>query len=284
MLNTIFYISDNYIDFSNNISEESDSGIILSYLITTSNQKKIEETYQFFSEKNIRKFSLTLIIDTPLDNYFLYYLVSFFFLPGYLKINSHVSINFIYKKDKLLNTGQNDLMEISARQGIKNLQINVLAFEYLSTPTKAQLNTSLLFSNIDNFKLVYTNTLQSSTFYDNTFYINHKAIELEKLHSIITNANDFIKINNRSLYDVALKSQILSLENSKLKLKQISLINELENYKTHITVLKSVHEATELQLYYDKEYEVLPIWYKRFGHILKFIMGKRNFKSLFNNK
>lgn len=33
--------------------------------------------------------------------------------------------------------------------------------------------------------------------------------------------------------------------------------------------------------WYKKEYEVLPAWYKRFGHIIKVIKGKRSFKSLF---
>jgi hypothetical protein len=33
--------------------------------------------------------------------------------------------------------------------------------------------------------------------------------------------------------------------------------------------------------WYEKEYEVLPLWYKRFGHILKVLTGKRSFKSLF---
>lgn len=33
--------------------------------------------------------------------------------------------------------------------------------------------------------------------------------------------------------------------------------------------------------WYNKEYEVLPLWYKRFGHIVKVMTGKRSFKSLY---
>jgi hypothetical protein len=29
---------------------------------------------------------------------------------------------------------------------------------------------------------------------------------------------------------------------------------------------------------------VLPLWYKRFGHIIKVLTGKRSFKSLFDDK
>jgi len=36
-----------------------------------------------------------------------------------------------------------------------------------------------------------------------------------------------------------------------------------------------------IQQWYDKEYETLPLWYKRFGHLVKVMKGKRSFKSLF---
>jgi hypothetical protein len=36
--------------------------------------------------------------------------------------------------------------------------------------------------------------------------------------------------------------------------------------------------------YYQKEYEVLPVWFKRLGHIVKVLTGHRKFKSLFNDK
>lgn len=36
-----------------------------------------------------------------------------------------------------------------------------------------------------------------------------------------------------------------------------------------------------IQNWYNKEYEALPTWYKRFGHIIKVLTGKRSFKSLY---
>ena len=44
------------------------------------------------------------------------------------------------------------------------------------------------------------------------------------------------------------------------------------------------NRADEILKWYKKEYEILPVWYKKFGHIIKVIAGKRTFKSLFNNK
>ena len=283
-LNTIFYISDNYNDFSNSAIKNSESGITLSYLIQSSDQYKIEEAYRFFNEQTTAQFSLTVIIDTPLDNTYLYYLISFFYLPNYLKVDNQIIINFIFKNDNILNNWLNIFLDLSAKQGFINIQSNVLTLDVLKPNINGQQGSPHLFSNIDNFMLLYTNTLQSSTFYDNIFYVNHLAIKVEKLNSLITTLNNTIKISNPTLYGVFFKLQILSLDNANLKFKNTSLVNELDNFKMHINVLKSVHEATELQTYYDKEYEVLPTWYKRFGHVLKFLMGNRNFKSFFNNK
>jgi hypothetical protein len=70
---------------------------------------------------------------------------------------------------------------------------------------------------------------------------------------------------------------------------------EIETYK-HQLSLKSIDEKNN-QLYlsiqkaeranalewYHYEYEILPLWYKRFGHIIKVLAGKRTFKSLFSD-
>ncbi len=39
-------------------------------------------------------------------------------------------------------------------------------------------------------------------------------------------------------------------------------------------------EVQSIKEWYNNEYEVLPIWYKRLGHVIKVMIGKRSFKSL----
>jgi hypothetical protein len=58
---------------------------------------------------------------------------------------------------------------------------------------------------------------------------------------------------------------------------------ELQSQAAHMKVLRSSSQATHLQHYYNNEYEVLPSWYKQFGHVLKVVLGKRSFRSLFND-
>lgn len=56
-------------------------------------------------------------------------------------------------------------------------------------------------------------------------------------------------------------------------------------YQEFLSLGKKVQEKEyhDVVNWYHKEYEILPTWYKRFGHIIKVMMGKRSFRSLFND-
>ena len=55
-------------------------------------------------------------------------------------------------------------------------------------------------------------------------------------------------------------------------------------YLSFLTLSKEIGQSEYygVKEWYHKEYEVLPLWYKQFGHIIKVLSGKRSFKSLFN--
>jgi hypothetical protein len=61
------------------------------------------------------------------------------------------------------------------------------------------------------------------------------------------------------------------------------LEERLRNAQTTIEVIRSKYKDDYEQLitWYHNEYEILPLWFKRLGHIVKVLMGKRSFKSLF---
>jgi hypothetical protein len=70
----------------------------------------------------------------------------------------------------------------------------------------------------------------------------------------------------------------------------------IEKYKKELDVKVSAEKNTQLYLsmqkkqtadnveWYHHEYEILPTWYKRLGHIVKVMMGRRTFRSLFSDK
>ncbi|MBA3706226.1 MAG: hypothetical protein H0W84_10110 [Bacteroidetes bacterium] len=58
--------------------------------------------------------------------------------------------------------------------------------------------------------------------------------------------------------------------------------SDLENQYTYIDLIKTEDEALKINTFYKYEYEILPLWYKKVGHIIKVLMGKRTFRSLFD--
>lgn len=70
---------------------------------------------------------------------------------------------------------------------------------------------------------------------------------------------------------------LLDRDNSRLR-EENSILNEL-------TELNSKHDEVDYILrFYKYEYEILPLWYKRFGHIIKVLQGRRSFRSLYDKK
>jgi hypothetical protein len=89
------------------------------------------------------------------------------------------------------------------------------------------------------------------------------------------------KLSNKIDAFIGLRTQYIFMKNeSWLWAKRTEL------YMDFLAISKKVQqkEYTDLLDWYNKEYEVLPIWYKRIGHAIKVIMGKRTFRSLFSDK
>lgn len=74
------------------------------------------------------------------------------------------------------------------------------------------------------------------------------------------------------------ENEILLSENRKLKQQQAA------DQKT-IGVIRTKYKDDYENLFkwYHNEYEILPMWYKKIGQLIKVIMGKRTFKSLFSD-
>lgn len=75
-----------------------------------------------------------------------------------------------------------------------------------------------------------------------------------------------------------LKKKYMSLE-----VENTVLEERLRNAQSTIEVIRSKYKDDYEQLikWYHNEYEILPLWFKRLGHIVKVLLGKRSFKSLF---
>ena len=92
-----------------------------------------------------------------------------------------------------------------------------------------------------------------------------------------------IKTNKPELYDHLFDYHYYKNELSNM-IKKFERTNEdLVNQKTYLKLIKEADESKKINEFYYYEYEILPLWYKKLGHIIKVISGKRNWRSLFNN-
>lgn len=79
--------------------------------------------------------------------------------------------------------------------------------------------------------------------------------------------------------NTVIRKQLALLDRDNVRLKEENtILNEL-------TELNSRHNEVDYILkFYKNEYEILPLWYKRFGHVIKVLQGKRSFRSLYDKK
>ena len=111
--------------------------------------------------------------------------------------------------------------------------------------------------------------------------INTEGIQkhIYHVHSMVENNKSWI-----GSYSTIIYKQLVALT-EELRLKNTSLQEEVDYIRR--TGRMDSGESAEGRLekvkeWYRKEYEELPLWYKRFGHLVKALMGKRSFRSLFS--
>ena len=94
---------------------------------------------------------------------------------------------------------------------------------------------------------------------------------LQRNERILTDQNKFFKF---SLLASGVQGHLL---------EKSLLLKGLEQDNKNKSGYVELHRAELIKIlaWYDDQYEVLPLWYKRFGHIIKVIQGKRSFRSLF---
>ena len=64
---------------------------------------------------------------------------------------------------------------------------------------------------------------------------------------------------------------------------EVRRLSEELQIMNQLLELSSKHdEVDHILRFYRNEYEILPLWYKRFGHVIKVIQGKRSLRSLFD--
>lgn len=108
--------------------------------------------------------------------------------------------------------------------------------------------------------------------------------ENKKLKFRIANYTDYVRVlKETALWHVTEYSRIVNQVQAPLSsltqnTKDPAVLYKLNELQNEIDYLKTNRDS--ILNWYTTEYESLPLWYKRFGHIIKAALGKKSFKSL----
>lgn len=138
-------------------------------------------------------------------------------------------------------------------------------------------------NDVEQIRKQYENKLALQEFINKWIFIEeHLSVNtLSVITDCIFSTEKEFKQKNPALETLVLTNRTLKEQNNLLSEQNNYLKRELDHYKVFNKQLKEQDESENILRFYHKEYEQLPLWYKRFGHILKILTGKRKLSSLY---
>ncbi|RTL59634.1 MAG: hypothetical protein EKK37_07690 [Sphingobacteriales bacterium] len=177
--------------------------------------------------------------------------------------------------------------EYLEKQGIKSISYYTFSDPGLSQLKNNEKHNSLVISNntqlsaIKQLELFDIIGLLDRFIYFRGSNLNQSVELANTLGQIID------KVIKKDIYAERVLNKLLEFDKQikKLEVSNKELIDEIEVARSFVEIAKNKYKDDYLELFkfYQNEYESLPLWYKRFGHILKVAMGKRTLRSLFND-
>lgn len=214
---------------------------------------------------NNHKFTFLLETGQLLHNKLISEVVSFFFLTCYLRNE----LRPVITTTDPLNPGIDLLTKCAKEQGFENIDIQVVPKNWAELHLIEQL-----------FKAPFPNKEGTIRLY----YPIESAKQLLAFESQIEKLEEKLKKEDQHLFDTICTNIELRKANKELTLQLKFAKKELEIINHHLKIAHASGQSKALQNYYNNEYEILPSWYKKIGHIIKALQGKRSFSSLFNSK
>lgn len=272
-------------------------GAYIGYKITSTSMSAIDKFYKkvFLSPRTYR-FCLLIDLDNDLcevstePDSVLDFLVSFTFHSNYLKTNHDNPV-------VLVEIGRitSDMYIPVIRQAFKShgyddIQAMIIGdddgslFEHYHENIRFDLN-----KNFECLPSKYLSAIKkvssAQSFF--SFFLEYPG-DIPMFLNIIKETEIVIRKDLPQIYSLLTENGSLNIEENKLMSKLELLqeeINSLNNYHLNynLTITRYKSQVAELMKFYKNEYEILPTWYKRLGHIVKVLMGKRTFRSLFDH-
>ena len=202
-------------------------------------------------------------------------IIAFLFFGNYHKPGGLPNILVDGENMAIIKSGIEQLHKTAAEQGFSTINITLasaLPMVFASTSQPAIIET-------------YRSWLQSTTTTADTLFVNiAQPADINIIHEALKAEERLFNGQNPGLFSLKAQNRELNKQLAQLELFNKAAQQEISNQVSHNQILRSSSQATALQNYYNNEYEVLPLWFKRLGHVVKALMGKRSFKSLYSNK
>lgn len=282
MINRIFFITENRITSGGMLPSEEN--VYYSILVDPLEKGSLENAYAFFSpsahQSPLPPASLTIKISQPLPEDSLRFITSFLFIPSYLQIRNTPVINLYGESHELLQQSASHLSGYLSSQGIQSCSIN----ELLPPGEPVTPENNRLFQDEKTLVQYYESLLHSDLYVTmNVFFHASSKEACQSAFGSLQQAEKNFKEQSPAIYSLLWQNNLLQNELHSLRSLYAGTSAELNNQRQYVEVLRSDHATKEIQDYYTNEYEILPLWYKRFGHILKVLTGKRTFQSLYRD-
>lgn len=169
----------------------------------------------------------------------------------------------VFLAEAVSSTPLNKLKDYYEQQGEK--KIDFAFFEQGNTGM--EIKNNLLFLPVSQLEL-----------FDNTVFNN---LVNQEIYLVFLEAG--ANVHENKWLQFLFHTVALNRENGWKQYKSSLWQERAKLYLSFIALGKKVGEAEyyNLREWYHNEYEVLPLWFKRLGHIIKVVTGKRSLKSLF---
>ena len=194
---------------------------------------------------------------------------------------------------------RNELQQVLTKQGFETALVE-LAGDNMNVPAPVQSREMFFVNNrmlgsLDEFYHFYIPRLIQSEV-PLSLVVHNGLSEVRRLITLKNSAEDKLFREESHLAQLIKAIHIKSSQVDNVALEKSLIEEELVSKKKYLDfVLKKAtdygdsgeiefSDLIKLKRFYQNEYEILPLWYKRFGHLIKVIMGKRTFASLFSDK
>ena len=268
MINSTIFINVPYSSINNENVRQYETGTNIIIDVAEINLSIINK-FVGFDNKYIFSLTATFLRDFNIDALLSKLYTLFVLSSSFIKRKKNIPV--------FLNNANEELVNMQLVKNYFKLQGEEIEFVLFDLTDKQVKNNILL---ISQEKLQTLNEDYLIEFYpqniDQIIITQNNITEKNTLETIIK--------KNR-FTEVFLKTVFLQHNNNKLLYCAALWEDRSVLYSSFILLSKKVGENQYYDIlnWYHNEYEILPLWYKQFGHIIKIIIGKRSFRSLFSD-